>query len=78
MREGVSIFINKTKNYERDLKRKIISKHKFNELERIAHIESLIKSSSNMQKLIDSSLAKIYGIKKKKRTFEGNIYGKSK
>ncbi len=66
MREGVSIFINKTKNYERDLKRKIISKHKFNELERIAHIESLIKSSSNMQKLIDSSLAKIYGIKKKK------------
>lgn len=60
------IFINKTKAYEQDLKKKIISKHKFNELERIMHIESLIKSSSNMQKLIDSSLAKIYGIDKKK------------
>lgn len=64
-REGVFIFIIKTKNYERDLRKKILSKHKFNELERITHIESLIKSSSNMQKLINSSLAKIYDIKKK-------------
>ena len=67
VREGVFIFINKTKTYERDLKRKIISKHKVGELERIMHIESLIKSSSNMQKLINSSLSKIYGIEKKKR-----------
>lgn len=63
--EGVFIFINKTKAYERDLRKKIISKHKFNELERIMHIETLIKSSSNMQRLIDSPLAKIYEIKKK-------------
>ena len=55
MREGVFIFINKTKTYEQDLKRKIISKHKIKNLERITHIESLIKSSSNMQKLINSS-----------------------
>lgn len=66
MREGVFIFINKTKTYERDLKRKIISKHKVDELEKIIHIESLIKSSSNMQKLISSSLSKIYEIEKKK------------
>ena len=58
-------FINKTKTYERDLK-KIISKHKVDELEKIMHIESLIKSSSNIQKLISSSLSKIYGIEKKK------------
>ena len=43
MREGVFIFINKTKTYEWDLKRKIISKHKVDELEKIIHIESLIK-----------------------------------
>ena len=55
----------KQKNYERDLKRKIISKHKFDELARIGHIESLIKSASNMQELTNSSLAKIYGIEKK-------------
>ena len=65
MREGVFIFINKTKTYERDLRKKIIAKHKIKELERITHIESLIKSSDNMHKLINSSLAKIYGIKKK-------------
>lgn len=29
------------------------------------HIESLIKSSCNMQKLVNSSLSKIYGIEKK-------------
>lgn len=39
MREGVFIFIKKTKTYNRDLKRKIISKHKFDELERIAHMK---------------------------------------
>ena len=64
-REGVLIFINKTKTYERDLRKKIIAKHKIKELERITHIESLIKSSDNMHKLVNSSLAKIYGIKKK-------------
>ena len=65
-KEVFFIFINKNKNYERDLRKMIISKHKVDELERIMHIESLIKSSSNMQKLINSSLAKIYGIGKKK------------
>lgn len=64
-KEGVFIFIHKTKAYERDLRKKIIAKHKISELEKITHIESLIKSSDNMQKLINSSLAKIYGIKKK-------------
>ena len=65
MKEGVFIFISKTKTYERDLRKKIITKHKINEFLKITHIESLIKSSDNMYKLLNSPLAKIYGIAKK-------------
>lgn len=49
----------------RDLKKKIISKHKIKELSNIYAIEYLIKKSNNLKELINKPESKLYNIEKK-------------
>lgn len=62
---GDIIIIIKNKAYERDLKKKIISKHKNKELPNIYAIEYLIKKSNNLKELINKSESKLFNIQKK-------------
>lgn len=66
MARGDIIIIIKNKAYERDLKKKIISKHKDKELSNIYAIEYLIKKSQNLKELINKPESKLYNIEKKK------------
>ena len=59
----------KTKNYEKDFKKKIKSKHKKLEMEIISSIENLILDSSDFKSLLLNPLSRIYNIKQK----EGNL-----
>lgn len=62
---GDNIIIIRNKTYERDLKKKIISKHKNKELANIYSIEYLIKKSQNFKELLSNPESKLYNIKKK-------------
>lgn len=66
---GDIIIIIKNKTYERDLKKKIISKHKDKELSNIYGVEYLIKESNNLEELINKPESKLYNIEKK----QGNL-----
>lgn len=55
----------KTKNYIKDLQKKIKNKHKTKELETIEAIEELMIQSKNMKELMLNPLSIIYNIEKK-------------
>ena len=55
----------KTKNYIKDVQKKIKSKHKSKELETIEAIEELMIQSKNMKELILNPLSIVYNIEKK-------------
>lgn len=56
----------KTKNYLKDLQKKIKDKHKIKEEETIEAIEELMIQSENMKKLMLNPLSIVYNIEKKK------------
>lgn len=55
----------KTRNYIKDLQKKIKSKHKTKEAETIEAIEELMIQSKNMKELMLNPLSIIYNIEKK-------------
>lgn len=55
----------KTKNYIKDVQKKIKSKHKSKELETIEAIEELMIQSKNMKELMLNPLSIVYNIEKK-------------
>lgn len=59
----------KNKQYERDYKKKIYTKHKFKEIETIRNIEELILDTDTLKSLLVNPLSRIYNIKQK----EGNL-----
>lgn len=56
----------KTAKYKKDLRKKIIDKHKTKEESRIEAIEELMIQSINMKELMLNPLSKVYNIEKKK------------
>lgn len=67
----------KTKNYLKDIQKKIKNKHKTTEEETIEAIEELMIQSKNMKELMLNPLAMVYNIKKKtgnlKEIYTANI-----
>lgn len=63
--EVIIIIINKSNNYIKDYKKKLIKKNLLNEIERIRKIENLIIESKNMKELMLNPLSKVYSIEKK-------------
>lgn len=61
--------IQKSKNYIKEYRKKILNLHKQKEVERIEEIEALIIHSANLKELIDNPLRVVYGIEKK----QGNM-----
>ena len=59
----------KSKQYEKDYKKKIANKHKLYEICRINNIEELILDSKDLKSLLLNPLSKIYNINQK----EGNL-----
>ncbi len=57
--------IQKSKNYLKEYRKKIINFHKNKEGERIREIETLIIQSSNLKELLNNPLRIVYGIEKK-------------
>lgn len=55
----------KTKNYIKDIQKKIKNKHKFKEEEKIEAIEELMIQSKNMKELMLNPLSIVYNIEKK-------------
>lgn len=60
------MYIIKSKQYNKDYKKKILAKHLNKESEVIENIEVAIIMSANLKSLINSSMAIIYNIEKKK------------
>ena len=56
----------KTKNYLKDIQKKIRNKHKITEEETIEAIEELMIQSKCMKELILNPLARVYNIEKKR------------
>lgn len=56
----------KATRYNQDYKRKILNKHKNNEIIKINKIESLIINSKNLKELLLNPFSKIYNIEQKK------------
>ena len=63
------MIIIKSDKYKKDLQKKIIRKHKYDEKKTIDKIEALCIQSENLEKLILNPLSKVYSIAKK----EGNL-----
>ncbi len=67
----------KTKQYEKDYKKKIYAKHKFKEIQTIDNIEELILDTGNLNDLLLNPLAKVYNINQKegklKEIFTANV-----
>lgn len=68
----------KSKNYIKDVQKKIKNKHMKKELETIIKIEELMINTENMKMLMLNPFSKIYGIEKKERRFKRNIYSTNK
>lgn len=60
----------KSTGYQRDLKRKILNKHKQEEERKIMKIEKLIIENKNLKELLNNPLSKVYGIEKKKNNLD--------
>ena len=57
--------ISKTKQYEKDYKKKLVAKHKLIEMATINKIEDLILDSNNLKSLMLNPLSKVYSIEQK-------------
>lgn len=72
--------IYKTKQYEKDYKKKVIDKHLYKEIDRIRDIEELILDTDNLKTLLNNPLSNVYNIDQKKgnlkEIFTANINGK--
>ena len=68
----------KSKNYIKDIQKKIKNKHMKKELETITKIEELMINTNNMKELILNPFSKVYRIEKKERRFKRNIHGTNK
>lgn len=70
----------KTKQYEKDYKKKIYIKHKFKEIETIRNIEELILDTKNLKSLLENPLSRIYNMNKKegclREIFTANVNSK--
>lgn len=70
----------KTKQYEKDYRKKIIGKHLFKEINRIKDIEELILDTDNLKVLLENPLSNMYSIEQKKgnlrEIFTSRINGK--
>ena len=64
--ETIIIIINKSNNYIKDYKKKLLNKNLQNEINRVSKIENLIIESNNMKELMLNPLSKVYSIEKKK------------
>lgn len=60
----------KTATYNKDLQKKIKSKHKKKEQETIENIENLMIQSENMKELMLNPLSRVYNIEKKKENLK--------
>lgn len=74
------MIIYKSKAYEKDYRKKLKSKHKNEEMERIKDIEELILDSDTLKDLLQNPLSIIYNIYKKsnnlKEIYTANINSK--
>lgn len=68
----------KSRNYIKDIQKKIQNKHMKNELRIINKIEELMINTENMKELMLNPFSKVYRIEKKERKFKRNIYSKDK
>lgn len=70
----------KTKQYEKDYKKKIVGKHLYKEIDRIQDIEELILDTDNLKTLLKNPLSNMYNIEQKKENlkelFTARINGK--
>lgn len=60
------MIINETTKYRKDVKKKIIDKHKNKEFDRLNNILSFIESKDNLKDVLSDSFSKIYRIEQKK------------
>lgn len=68
----------KSKNYIKDIQKKIKNKHMKKEIETISKIEELMINTENMKKLMLNPFSKVYRIEKKERRFKRNIHSANK
>lgn len=70
----------KSKNYEKDYKKKILNKYKQKEIDRIQSIEELVLDSENLKSLLLNPLSLVYNIRQKegvlKEIFTANVNSK--
>ena len=70
----------KSKNYEKDYKKKILNKYKQKEIDRIQSIEELVLDSENLKSLLLNPLSLVYNIRQKegvlKEIFTSNVNSK--
>ena len=70
----------KSKNYEKDYKKKILNKYKQKEIDRIQSIEELVLDSVNLKSLLLNPLSLVYNIRQKegvlKEIFTANVNSK--
>lgn len=70
----------KSKNYEKDYKKKILNKYKQKEINRIQNIEELVLDSENLKSLLLNPLSLVYNIRQKegvlKEIFTANVNSK--
>ena len=70
----------KSKNYEKDYKKKILNKYKQKEIDRIQSIEELVLDSENLKSLLLNPLSLVYNIGQKegvlKEIFTANVNSK--